>query len=338
MLQTGYVIDKRFEDHYSSAHHPERPERISTISQIMRECERDQLVRIDAKSASPESILLNHGNSLFEAVRATADMDSFPFDKDTWACSSTFETALLAVGSLLAIVDTIMHAEIDNGFALVRPPGHHAEFDRAMGFCFFNNVAIAAHHLKKSYGLSRILIIDWDVHHGNGTQNSFFTDENVLYISVHQSPLYPGTGAVPEWGVGPGTGYTLNIPCPQGFGDAEYVTIFDSLIIPAALRFNPEFVLVSAGFDCHSLDPLGGMQVTSHGFQKMTQQLLSIARDCCNGRLGLVLEGGYSLKALSEAVPTVMRELATYEDSAPITVPHSAELIIKRILKDHVYF
>jgi len=338
MLRTGYVIDKRFEAHFSNANHPERPERISTLSQIMREFEREQLVRINAKPASPESVLLNHTNSLFEAVRETTNMDSFSFDKDTWACSATFETALLAVGSLLAIVDTIMNAEIDNGFALVRPPGHHAESDRAMGFCFFNNVAIAVHHLKKTYGLSRILIIDWDVHHGNGTQNSFFTDENVLYISVHQSPLYPGTGTVPEWGVGSGTGYTLNIPCPKGFGDVEYAAIFDSLILPAALRFNQEFVLVSAGFDCHSLDPLGGMEVTSHGFQKMTQQLLSIARECCNGRLGIVLEGGYSLQALSEAVPTVMMELATYRDLAPITTPHSAELIIKRILKDHAYF
>ena len=338
MLRTGYVIDKRFEGHYSTANHPERPERISTLLQVMREFERDQLVKIDAKPASPKSILLNHKKSLFEAVRETADVDSFSFDKDTRACPATFETALLAVGSLLAIVDTIMDAKIDNGIALIRPPGHHAELDRAMGFCFFNNVAIAARHLIKSYGLSRILIVDWDVHHGNGTQNSFFADKNVLYISIHQSSLYPGTGTVSEWGVGAGIGYTLNIPCPQGFGDAEYTSIFDSLIIPAALRFNPEFVLVSAGFDCHSLDPLGGMRVTPLGFKKMTQQLLSITQECCNGRLGIVLEGGYSLQALSESVPAVMTELATYGNSAPILVPRSAALIIKRILKNHAYF
>ena len=332
------MIDERFEGHRATANHPERPERISTLRRSMARFSRDQLVRLEAKAATPEAILLNHDRGLFEAVRATAGAEAFAFDNDTHTSADTFNAAMLASGSLLAVVDSVMAGDIDNGFALVRPPGHHAEADRAMGFCFFNNVAIAARHLIRKHRLERILIVDWDVHHGNGTQHSFFAQDDVFFISVHQYPLYPGSGTVSEWGVSAGAGYTLNVPSPAGFGDAEYAAIFDSLVVPAAQTFDPDFILVSAGFDCHHLDPLGGMGVTVDGFQDMTRRLLSVALECCQGRLAAVLEGGYSLQALAESVPVVMTELGGGEHSSATPRKHQAHSIIHQIRKRHPRF
>ena len=206
-------------------------------------------------------------------------------------------------------VTPIKSGRADNGLALVRPPGHHAEINRAMGFCLFNNVAVAAAHLRRQDGIERVAIVDWDVHHGNGTQDVFYSDPRVLFVSLHQHPLYPGTGMVIETGAGEGDGYTVNVPLPAGKGDADYVRAFEQIVAPATREFDPDFVLVSAGFDTDGRDPLGGMNMTAAGFAALTRILMDVARDRCGGRLAAVLEGGYSLEALEEGVGAVLWEL-----------------------------
>jgi acetoin utilization deacetylase AcuC-like enzyme len=242
-------------------------------------------------------------------VAASANHFQVAFDLDTYASEASYRTALLASGSLLQLADAMVSGDINNGFALVRPPGHHAEANRAMGFCLFNNVAICARYLQHAHGMERILIVDWDVHHGNGTQNSFYPDRNVLFISLHQYPHYPGTGSHGESGCGDGAGYTVNIPLPAGMGDAEYTSAFTRIVDPVARQYAPQFILISAGFDCHVQDPLGGMQLTEAGFRAMTRILMRIARDYAAGRIAAVLEGGYSLQALQDSVFSVIDEL-----------------------------
>ena len=231
-------------------------------------------------------------------------------DSDTQTSELSFEAALFAAGGLLVGLDKIMGGEINNVFGLVRPPGHHAEAGQGMGFCLFNNVAIAAAYAIKHYKLSRILIIDWDLHHGNGTQHSFYRDRRVLYFSTHQYPYYPGTGAFGEVGEGEGKGFTVNIPLSTGHGDAEYYKIFKKVLLPIALEYKPELVMVSAGFDTYFKDPLGGMEVTSAGYATMTQVILDIAEACSDGKLLITLEGGYNLGGLRDGVRSVIKQLS----------------------------
>ncbi|HEX29514.1 TPA: histone deacetylase, partial [Candidatus Poribacteria bacterium] len=189
-----------------------------------------------------------------------------------------------------------------NVFCAIRPPGHHALKSRAMGFCLFNNVAIGARYIQRKYGLSKVLIVDWDVHHGNGTQAIFYDDPTALYFSTHQYPFYPGTGSREERGIGKGEGYTVNVPLPAGSGDEEYVRIFEEILRPKAIQFDPDFILISAGFDPYEDDPIGGMRVTPEGFAELTKIVKEIAEECCEGRLVSVLEGGYNLEGLAESV------------------------------------
>jgi acetoin utilization deacetylase AcuC-like enzyme len=221
---------------------------------------------------------------------------------DTGICPCSFEVALLAVGGVLTAVDAVMAGELTNAFCAVRPPGHHAERDQAMGFCLFNNVAVAAAYLRKKYGLARILIVDWDVHHGNGTQNAFLDDPSVFYFSIHQHPHYPGTGTRMERGKGVGLGATLNIPLPGGCGDEEYLKIFRETFLCAAMSFEPDFVLISAGFDGHQNDPLSGMLLSENGYEEMTEIVKKVAQECGQGRLVSILEGGYNLVSLAGCV------------------------------------
>jgi acetoin utilization deacetylase AcuC-like enzyme len=230
-------------------------------------------------------------------------------DADTTAGPKTWATALLAAGGFLESLDRIMDGTVPGALALVRPPGHHAEASRAMGFCFFNNVAIGAEHLLRRHGLRRILIVDWDLHHGNGTEHAFYERREVLYFSTHQSPLYPGTGAARFFGRGEGCGYNLNVPLLAGKTDADYLHIYEDILAPVAARFEPDFILVSAGFDIAAGDPLGGMAVTPRGFGRLTAALLDMARRTAAGRLALVLEGGYDLTALREGVGEVLGAL-----------------------------
>jgi acetoin utilization deacetylase AcuC-like enzyme len=225
-----------------------------------------------------------------------------------------------------------MAGEIANGFAFVRPPGHHAERRRAMGFCLFNNVAVGAEYLRRRYGLQRVLIVDWDLHHGNGTQHLFETDPGVLYVSTHQYPYYPGTGGLDEVGQAGGEGFTVNLAFPAGFGDAEYVEAFHRIVEPIAHQYAPEFVLVSAGFDAHARDPLGGMQVTEGGFRAMTRSLLAIAGAHAGGRCAAILEGGYDLTAIRDSSKHVLAELVGTSEPLPVSrAPSRATPLLDRV-------
>jgi acetoin utilization deacetylase AcuC-like enzyme len=309
MLRTGIVLDSRYQEHYTGRTHPERPERITTLLGPIEHIQRSGLKRLPPRLATPEEITLIHDSSHVGRVAATAQQERFSFDADTPVSAQSYATAMLATGGLLTLIDAVMEREIDNGFALVRPPGHHAERNRPMGFCLFNSAAIGAQYLRERFGLTRVLVMDWDVHHGNGTQHSFYDDPGVLYVSTHQYPYYPGTGALDEVGQGQGEGYTLNLPLSAGCGDAEYQEVFEFVIDPICRQFNPEFVLISAGFDAHVRDPLGGMEVTEAGFGIMARILLRVAQEKAQGRCVALLEGGYDLEGLQKSVLRVIDEM-----------------------------
>jgi acetoin utilization deacetylase AcuC-like enzyme len=334
VLRTAIVIDERYEDHDPGWGHPERAERVAALRELVASLGDAGLARLEPRPATSDEIALVHDEEHLKLVASTAGGGPVAFDADTPVSSRSYETALLASGGLLALVDAIMAGESDNGFAMVRPPGHHAEGDRAMGFCLFNNVAIAARSLCERHGLDRVLVMDWDVHHGNGTQHSFAGDPRVLYVSTHQYPFYPGTGRVEEVGVGEGRGFTLNVPLPAGCGDGEYLDAFIRLIDPVCRQFEPQFVLVSAGFDAHLRDPLASMRVSEDGFAAMARVLLRIAADHAGGRLAAVLERGYDLDALCGSVARVLEEMQGEKLTEPLpqttgdcpVVPHVAEV------------
>jgi acetoin utilization deacetylase AcuC-like enzyme len=338
MADTGFVLDQRFMAHDTGYGHPERAERIQVL--LASVTERPGLHRIAPRAATGDEVTLVHDESHFENVASTSGLERYSFDADTPASAGSFDAACLAVGGLLGLCDEVVGGSARNGFAFVRPPGHHAERGRAMGFCLFNNVAVAAAYLRRKFGLRRILVMDWDVHHGNGTQNAFYTDPGVLYVSTHRYPFYPGTGAAEEVGAGEGRGYTVNIPFPAGFGDAEYLAAFESIVQPIAMQYQPDFVLISAGFDPHARDPLGGMGVSAAGFARMAQSLLAVARESSGDRCVAVLEGGYDLEAIRDSCDAVLAELvgdggATQPAEA---APHRAAPIIegvRRIQSDY---
>jgi len=261
------------------------------------------LGRLEVLTAPPEApasaMGLVHTAAHLDLLRDLSEAGSpAALTLDTAVSPDTYAAAAAATGGALAALDRIMDGEAANAFCVHRPPGHHAEVDKAMGFCYVNHVAVAARHLQRGHGLERVAIIDWDVHHGNGTQHIFESDPTVFYASIHQYPHYPGTGAAREIGIGPGRGTTLNIPAPAGWGDEGYLSALDGSLRPAVAAFEPQFILVSAGFDAHRCDPLAGMQVSSAGFGQMTDLVARLAADLCGGRLLSVLEGGYELEAL----------------------------------------
>jgi acetoin utilization deacetylase AcuC-like enzyme len=260
--------------------------------------------------ATRDELLLVHTPAHVDHIAATAGKRHGRLDPDTYTSEYSYETARLAVGGVLDVIDAVMEGNQRCGMALVRPPGHHAEDGRAMGFCLFNNVAVAARYLQQRHGLERVLVVDWDVHHGNGTQQIFYDDDGVLYASLHQYPLYPGTGAAQETGVGRGEGYTVNVPLPPGSGDGEYLAAMRSVLVPVAEQFEPQFVLISAGFDAHRNDPLAGMRVTEAGYAAMTSALLGVADRHCDGRVVAVLEGGYDVDSLVSSVEEVVRTMS----------------------------
>jgi acetoin utilization deacetylase AcuC-like enzyme len=267
------------------------------------------LPRVAAREASEEEIGAVHTADLLRTVAASAGSPLTRFDADTAASAGSFEAARLAAGGAIELADAVYAGDLDAGFAAVRPPGHHAERDRAMGFCFFNNVAVVANHLRSRHGIERVLIVDWDVHHGNGTQHSFYDDPGVMYVSLHQYPYYPGTGAPDEVGSGAGEGYTVNVPMRAGSGNEEYLASFRDIVLPAAHAFGPEFVLVSAGYDAHRDDPLASISVDEEGYAQMTRALSGLADEHCAGRMVCLLEGGYSLDALVRSVRTTLEVL-----------------------------
>jgi acetoin utilization deacetylase AcuC-like enzyme len=311
MRKTAIFRDNLFLSHDPGYNHIESPERIRTIFKLLDKMqETGELVEPSFYSASDDILRLNHSDALIETVAATSGQMYSVLDADTLTSKESYNAACLAVGAVVKGVDLLFQDEIDNGFALVRPPGHHAEKNRSMGFCLFNNVAIAAHHAIQNCGINRVMIVDWDVHHGNGTQNSFYDTDKVLYISTHQYPLYPGTGSLVETGSGRGEGYTINIPLPGGLGDVEYANVFNTLVAPACLEYQPELILVSAGFDTFIEDNISSMQLTHNGFAYMTRVMVELAETVCNGKLLISLEGGYSLAGMNRGVFAVLSELA----------------------------
>lgn len=308
--KTGFIYHDIYLQHKTGAAHPEKPQRLTAIVTRLKETVLGehagsplQLVTPEPSPDPTEWIAAIHTPQYVARVRKSCqDGVEYLDSMDTPISRESYEAAAAAVGGVLSAIDGVMQGKIRNAFCAVRPPGHHALKDRAMGFCIFNNVAIGARYIQGKYGLSRVLIVDWDVHHGNGTQWAFYDDPTVLYFSTHQYPFYPGTGSEEQKGTGKGFGYTVNVPLPAGCGDEEYVRAFEELLKPRALEFDPDFVLISAGFDAHEDDPLGGMNVTANGFAKMTSIVKEIAEKCCEGRIVSVLEGGYSLDGLADSV------------------------------------
>jgi acetoin utilization deacetylase AcuC-like enzyme len=304
--ETGVVLDARMLEHDPGRGHPERPDRLRVLLDHLGGA-RD-LVRVGARPATEDELALVHAPELIERVAASAGRARVVFDPDTSASAGSWEAARLAAGGVLELCEAVRSGALANGFACLRPPGHHAEADRAMGFCFFNNVAIAAAALRRQ-GVRRVAIVDWDLHHGNGTQHLFESEPDVLYVSTHQYPYYPGTGAVAEVGRGAGAGRTVNLPFPAGFGDAEFARAFDEVVLPVLRQFDPEFVLVSAGFDADYRDPLGGLELTPAGFARLARDLVALAGETAHGRVVAVLEGGYDLEAIVEGVDVTLAAL-----------------------------
>jgi len=311
MRKTAVFMDPLFLKHDPGFDHPESPERLKEVYKILEtKGLRDSFLKPQCSPASHEMICLNHSAALVQRVAETAGKTFDFLDPDTKTSPESYAAACLAAGALIQGVDLLMAGEIDNGFGLVRPPGHHAESGRSMGFCLFNNVAIAARYATEILGLERVMIIDWDLHHGNGTQHSFYESDRVLYLSTHQYPYYPGTGSLRETGKGKGEGFTVNIPLPGYQGDGDYATIFDDLVLPVGRQYNPQLILVSAGFDIYRGDPLGAMEVTAQGFAYMTRILVRLAEEVCQGRLLVTLEGGYHPDGQRDGILAVLGELS----------------------------
>jgi acetoin utilization deacetylase AcuC-like enzyme len=309
MAKVGIVKDERYLLH-DMGPHPESPDRLRVIYETLREKEMEGLfLEIPPRPATRQEIETIHAPTYVDRVAGTAGKPYVRLDPDTSTCAASYEAAIWAVGGLLEAIDAVVEGTTDRAFALVRPPGHHAEKARAMGFCLFNNIAVGARHAQKHHGLHRILIVDWDLHHGNGTQNAFYDEEEILYFSTHQYPYYPGTGAANEVGHGAGEGYTVNVPLSTGCGDSEYANIFTHILTPIAQTYQPQLILVSAGFDIHYRDPLGGMRVTEVGFARLMNLLKDLAPSTCSGRIVVTLEGGYDLTALRESVRAVLLEM-----------------------------
>ncbi len=316
----GVVRDSRFREHRGPEEHPESPDRLIAVDEVI-EHRSHALSNLPPREASDEEILRIHRSAHLESISAAVSRAPVHLDPDTYASPRSLEIARLAAGGSIDLARDVARGELESGLAAVRPPGHHAEAHRAMGFCLFNNVAIAAAALRAEEGVERILILDWDVHHGNGTQRSFQEDPNVLYFSTHQYPFYPGTGGPGEAGIGPGEGATVNVPLPAGCNDSVYVGVLQRILVPVTLAFRPEVLLVSAGFDAHRDDPLGGMQVSGDGFAAMAATLRSLADEVCGGRLAYFLEGGYSFSGLRQGAGAVLdASLAPEAPDLPLPV------------------
>jgi acetoin utilization deacetylase AcuC-like enzyme len=316
-MAVAFVIDDVFQGHVSPPGHPERPARLDAArAGLQRAGLAERGTPLTTRRVRDEEIGLVHTAGYLADLERTVPGQSGWLDEDTYFSPGSWEAALRAAGAAVDLTLAAVDGRAPRGFGVVRPPGHHAEPDRAMGFCLLNNVAIAA-AAARAAGLGRVAVVDWDVHHGNGTQAAFWRDPSVLYVSTHQYPLYPGTGAATEIGEGPGRGATLNVPLPPDAGDADYAAAFDDIIAPALRAHRPELVLVSAGFDAFVADPLAQMRVSAAGYRRMAAVLRQVADEVCQGRMVAVLEGGYDLDGLTDCAAEVFDVLAAERGPAP---------------------
>lgn len=309
-MATAYASHSSFTEH-DFPRHPEHAGRIRAVwEQLSRQRLLDQVQQLAPTPVSDKQILAVHSRSHLDRLVAVARGDRMTrLDSDTYALPKSLEVARLGAGATIAAVDAMLTGMADNALAIVRPPGHHATPDQQMGFCLLNNIAIAARHAQAQHGCGRVLIIDYDVHHGNGTQDIFYADSTVMFISIHQSPFYPGAGALAETGNGAGAGHTLNLPIAGGHGDASYERLFAEVVWPAAERFAPDLMLISAGFDAHWVDPLANMQLSLAGYDRLTRECLQMAERLCGGKIVFVMEGGYDLAALAHGWCNIARAL-----------------------------
>lgn len=312
-MTTGLLYDPIFLQHQTSPGHPECSQRLTvSLKYLENQSWFASLTKINACPADVSWIETIHSRSYIRRAEETCRAGVPYLDSlDVSISTDSYDAAINAAGGTLALADLLMKREITNGFALLRPPGHHAEHEMALGFCLFNNVAILARYLQQQYGLGKVMILDWDVHHGNGTQHSFEDDPSVLYISTHQYPFYPGTGAWSETGIGRGTGATLNCPMPANSNDRDYEIAFKEKIIPKIDEFKPEFIIISAGFDAHRDDPLANIELSTGFYGWMTRLLVEKAEHYSEGRILSLLEGGYNLERLPQCISEHLGELTS---------------------------
>lgn len=325
-----YVTHPRYPEH-DLAEHPEHAGRIRAVWQRMEES--GLLPRLQVQEATPVTtaqIAAVHTADHLRVLDVIAGQRHvLRVDADTYATPASPEIARLSAGAVVDAVDAVMTGAAENAVAACRPPGHHAIAERGMGFCLLANVAIAARHAQRQYGIERVFIVDYDVHHGNGTEAIFYDDPSIYFVSTHQSPLYPGTGMLEDTGANRGEGYTLNIPMPAGVGDRGYAAVFEQVIWPAAQRFKPDLILVSAGFDAHWLDPLAGMRLTTGGYGQISRALKQMADALCGGRIVFAMEGGYNLDAISYGMVNIARVLLGDEPTDPTgppPTPHETDI------------
>jgi acetoin utilization deacetylase AcuC-like enzyme len=326
------IEDPRYREHRGPPGHPERPERLAAVARAL-DAVRPALTPLPARAAEDDEILRVHERALLEHVSAAVACAPGRLDEDTFVAPQSLLAARLAAGASIDLARAVARGQVRTGLAAVRPPGHHAETTRAMGFCLFNNVAIAARALQAEHGVDRVLILDWDVHHGNGTQQAFEADPSVLYFSLHQFPYYPGTGSFGEIGSGPGAGATVNVPLPAGAGDTEYVGLLQRVFAPVALAFEPELILVSAGFDAHRDDPLAAMNVSRAGFGAMSAIVRAVADEVCGGRVAFVLEGGYAASGLEEGVGALLSACLSETAAPPAAVAAPPASLLGRVIE-----
>ncbi len=344
MTVTGVVWDPVYLEHVTDDGHPDHPRRLKPLYRRLQ----DPLVKIRfttivPPAATDEEILLVHSPSYLKQVKATATFPASALSADTLTCDRSFPVAAKAVGGTIEAIRQVLAGTLSHALVLARPPGHHAERTRAMGYCIFNNVAIGCMAARTAMGLARVMVVDWDLHHGNGTQHIFERDPSVFFFSSHQFPHYPGTGHFTETGRGPGEGTTMNVPMSRGCGDGEFAALYQRLLTPVVRAFEPQLILVSAGFDIHAADPLGGMKVTPAGFAGLTRLILDVARQTCAGRVVFCLEGGYNADALADSALAMIDELtgrtSTDVDAMAASAdPGRLNPIVDRCIHTHRWF
>ncbi len=340
MNKTAIIRNPVFKLHTNGPGHPESPERLEVIDEMLDKFPyKDRLMEIPSREASFSELGRIHTAEHIKRIEGTGSNDFTRLDPDTAAGRNSYRAALHAAGGTIEAVRAVYEGAAESAFVLARPPGHHAEQDKAMGFCLFNNAAIAAAYALDKLGLNRVMILDWDVHHGNGTMHSFYDSAEVLYFSIHQYPHYPGTGRPSETGSGKGAGYTINAPVDYGCGDAEYRMIFREIFLPVVKEFSPQLIIISAGFDAHELDPLGGILLTSGAFGEMTSYICKAASDCGAPGPVFVLEGGYNFTALNQGIYKVLSVLVNGDKpnspDSPATDYSAVIYHIKTVLKPY---